>query len=182
MRKEAMAVTRVVADDALFAALRQVRKEIAAEEQVPPFVIVSDETLRDLCTKLPQTREALLGVKGIGATKQERYGARFFYRLSRTIWEAIRPTLRPWRYRSSQKRRRRNSHRIWRHMRCISRGKSMQEIADERQLSRITIENHIVQCLEEGLTVAWENILTPEQEGLIQEAASRVGPEKAKAH
>ncbi|WP_342046469.1 HRDC domain-containing protein [Bacillus sp. OTU530] len=77
MRKEAMVVTRVVADDALFTALRQVRKEIAAEEQVPPFVIVSDETLRDLCTKLPQTKEALLGVKGIGATKQERYGARF---------------------------------------------------------------------------------------------------------
>lgn len=60
MRKEAMAVTRVVADDALFTALRQVRKEIAAEEQVPPFVIVSDETLRDLCTKLPQTKKRCL--------------------------------------------------------------------------------------------------------------------------
>ncbi len=56
----------------------------------------------------------------------------------------------------------------------------MQEIADERQLSRITIENHIIQCLEEGLTVSWENILTPEQESLIQEAVSRVGTDKLK--
>lgn len=180
MRKEAMAVTRVVADDALFTALRQVRKEIAAEEQVPPFVIVSDETLRDLCTKLPQTKEALLGIKGIGATKQERYGARFLQVI--VDYLGSNPSYAPAvevQEQPKEKVVKQPSHLATYEM--YQQGKSMQEIAEERQLSRITIENHIVQCLEEGLTVAWEDILTPEQESLIQEAASRVGTEKLKS-
>ncbi|WP_342046478.1 DNA helicase RecQ [Bacillus sp. OTU530] len=179
MRKEAMAVTRVVSDDALFIALRQVRKEIAAEERVPPFVIVSDETLRDLCAKLPRTKEALLGIKGIGATKQERYGERFLQVIMEYLESnpAYAPAVEV-QERPKEQVAKQPSHLATYEM--YQQGKSLQEIAAERQLSRTTIENHIVQCLEEGMAVSWENILTPEQEALIREAALRVGMEKLK--
>ncbi|MFX3623499.1 MAG: DNA helicase RecQ [Ectobacillus sp.] len=179
MRKEAMAATRVVSDDALFTALRQVRKEIAAKEQVPPFVIVSDETLHDLCAKLPRTKEELLGVKGIGAAKQERYGARLLHAIAEYLESnpsytpAINVQEPP-----KEKAAKQPSHLVTYEM--YQQGNSLQEIAALRQLSRITIENHIVQCLEEGLPVSWEDILTPEQEALIQEAALRTGTEKLK--
>lgn len=179
MRKEAMAVTRVVSDDALFTALRQVRKEIAAEERVPPFVILSDGTLRELCAKLPQTEEELIHVKGIGAAKQGRYGMRFLQAIAEYLESdpSYAPTIEV-QEKPQDKVVKQPSHLVTYEL--YRQGKSLQDIATERQLSHITVENHIVQCLEEGLSVEWEDILTAEQEVLIQDVVSRVGADKLK--
>jgi ATP-dependent DNA helicase RecQ len=69
-------VRRVEADEApgLFAALRQLRREIAAREQVPPYIIFADSTLREICRNQPLTRGALLGIKGVGEAKLAKYG------------------------------------------------------------------------------------------------------------
>ncbi len=61
----------------LYALLQQERARLAAEQGVPAFVIFSDKTLRELCTLLPQTSNALLRVSGIGEMKRARYGAAF---------------------------------------------------------------------------------------------------------
>lgn len=63
--------------DPLFEYLRMIRKEIAMEEGVPPFVVFSDKTLRDMCLKRPMTEEAFLEVNGVGINKFEKYGERF---------------------------------------------------------------------------------------------------------
>ena len=55
--------------------LREVRKEIAQGEGVPPFVIFSDQTLKDMCVKMPQSDSELLTVKGIGEHKLVKYGS-----------------------------------------------------------------------------------------------------------
>ncbi|MFJ3389344.1 DNA helicase RecQ [Lysinibacillus sp. NPDC086135] len=78
MRKEAVTVRKLVDNDPLFEHLRLLRKEIADEEQVPPFVVFSDKTLRDLCDKKPTELEDLRHVSGIGEVKFEKYGKRFF--------------------------------------------------------------------------------------------------------
>ncbi|MFX3660100.1 MAG: helix-turn-helix domain-containing protein [Ectobacillus sp.] len=132
-----------------------------------------------MCAKLPRTKEELLGVKGIGAAKQERYGARLLHAIAEYLESnpsytpAINVQEPP-----KEKAAKQPSHLVTYEM--YQQGNSLQEIAALRQLSRITIENHIVQCLEEGLPVSWEDILTPEQEALIQEAALRTGTEKLK--
>jgi ATP-dependent DNA helicase RecQ len=64
-------------DKALFAKLKHLRKKIAEESEVPPFVVFSDATLVDMSEKLPQTSRDLLDVSGVGATKLERYGQQF---------------------------------------------------------------------------------------------------------
>ncbi len=61
----------------LFEKLREVRRELAAKHKVPPYIIFSDETLREMCAYMPQTEDALLEVKGIGAMKRDKYGAEF---------------------------------------------------------------------------------------------------------
>jgi len=60
--------------EALFAALRAHRMTIAKSEGVPPYVVASDRTLRELCILRPKTRGDLLAVHGIGAAKADRYG------------------------------------------------------------------------------------------------------------
>lgn len=61
----------------LFDYLRALRKEIAARDHIPPYVIFSDATLRDMCVVLPDTPDQLLGVKGVGELKLEKYGDSF---------------------------------------------------------------------------------------------------------
>jgi len=62
-------------DFALFEALRVHRLEVARREGVPPYVVASDRTLRDLVALRPKDPEQLLLVYGIGPTKAARYGA-----------------------------------------------------------------------------------------------------------
>lgn len=61
----------------LFEKLRELRKQIAKEEGVPPFVVFSDKTLLDMCIKTPKNAVDMLDVSGIGENKLERYGDRF---------------------------------------------------------------------------------------------------------
>ena len=61
-------------DEALFAALRAHRLERARTDGIPPYMVASDRSLRELCLARPRTRDALLGVYGIGEAKAERYG------------------------------------------------------------------------------------------------------------
>jgi ATP-dependent DNA helicase RecQ len=64
-------------DRDLFEALRGLRRHIAEERAVPPFVIFSDTTLRDLARQRPVTVAALLNIKGVGERKQADFGQRF---------------------------------------------------------------------------------------------------------
>ncbi len=61
----------------LFDVLRTVRMELARAEGMPPYIIFSDKTLVDMCIKLPQNREEMLDVSGVGLTKYDKYGERF---------------------------------------------------------------------------------------------------------
>lgn len=67
-----------VGDDAeLFEELRDLRRELADEHQVPAYIICSDATLRGLCRRRPAAREELLEVTGIGEKKADAYGDAF---------------------------------------------------------------------------------------------------------
>jgi ATP-dependent DNA helicase RecQ len=62
---------------ALFAILRQKRKELADEAGVPPYVIFSDRTLVEMATYYPQSLESLLAISGVGQAKLAQYGEAF---------------------------------------------------------------------------------------------------------
>lgn len=64
-------------DRALLSRLTAVRRRIAEEQHVPPFVIFTNATLRDMADKRPRTRAAMLRVAGVGERKLERYGETF---------------------------------------------------------------------------------------------------------
>lgn len=65
-------------DDAeLFEQLRALRRSLAQERGVPPYIVCSDKTLRGLCRRRPASREELLDVPGIGEAKASEYGEAF---------------------------------------------------------------------------------------------------------
>ncbi len=61
----------------IFDQLRELRKTIATENKVPPYVIFSDKTLKDLSNSMPTTKAQMLEVHGIGEVKFQRYGEAF---------------------------------------------------------------------------------------------------------
>ncbi|ATO35133.1 ATP-dependent DNA helicase RecQ [Dickeya dianthicola] len=64
-------------DRKLFAKLRKLRKSIADEDNIPPYVVFSDATLLEMAELLPVTASELLAVNGVGQRKLERFGAPF---------------------------------------------------------------------------------------------------------
>lgn len=68
----------------LFEQLRQLRKRIADEEGLPPYVIFHDTTLHDMIAKMPTTEEFLLEVSGVSQSKLQKYGAAFLEVLNRS--------------------------------------------------------------------------------------------------
>jgi ATP-dependent DNA helicase RecQ len=63
------------ADTALFEALRAWRRDRAAEQHVPPYVIFHDATLADIARQRPKNSDELKGVSGVGQSKLMRYGS-----------------------------------------------------------------------------------------------------------
>jgi len=66
----------------VFAKLRELRAQIAQVNNIPPYIVFSDKTLKDLSTKKPQTKEEMLDVHGIGEVKFDRYGEEFLLLLT----------------------------------------------------------------------------------------------------
>jgi ATP-dependent DNA helicase RecQ len=64
-------------DRALFEALRSLRRTLAQERGVPPYLVFSDVTLREMCRLRPMTSTAFLAVKGVGERKAEQFGPPF---------------------------------------------------------------------------------------------------------
>ena len=72
--KRAPAVELPDGAEPLFDALRALRRRLADEQQVPPYVVFHDATLRTIAATRPDTTAALLAIPGIGAAKADRYG------------------------------------------------------------------------------------------------------------
>jgi ATP-dependent DNA helicase RecQ len=70
-------------DEALFEKLRGLRKRIAAEHQVPPYVIFSDKTLHEMCRHYPVTPAQMRSINGVGDAKLQRYGDNFIAEIKR---------------------------------------------------------------------------------------------------
>lgn len=78
VKRKGVLVTKQIAEtDPLFESLRIVRKKLADEANVPPFVIFSDKSLRDMCAKKPTSAQEFLEVNGVGENKLEKYGEAF---------------------------------------------------------------------------------------------------------
>jgi ATP-dependent DNA helicase RecQ len=76
-RKEPKQVQRLAEDDELFEALRALRTDLASDVGVPPYVVFSDSTLKEMSQIKPKNRLEFLQIKGVGQNKLDKYGEAF---------------------------------------------------------------------------------------------------------
>jgi ATP-dependent DNA helicase RecQ len=167
----------------LFEELKKLRNRLAHEENVPAYLIFSDSSLLDLATYLPLTKEDLPLISGFGAFKIERYGAPFLeviqdycneYSLS-TRMELKQPartkktkTPKIIVVREKASDTKKVSYDMYRS------GKTISEIAAERELALTTIETHLSYYVGTGDLDINEMVKEDKQE-LIAAAAIKYG-------
>jgi len=80
-------------DKALFAMLKDLRKEISRKENLPPFVIFQDPSLEDMAIQYPVTFDELKQITGVGTGKAQKYGEPFLKLIKTYVEEneIIRP-------------------------------------------------------------------------------------------
>ena len=69
--------TNLPCDNELFDILRELRMDISRQENVPPFLVFADISLREMSTFYPTTVENMLNITGVGQYKMENYGHAF---------------------------------------------------------------------------------------------------------
>ncbi|MED4225180.1 DNA helicase RecQ [Neobacillus cucumis] len=181
-RREAVQVKQVSKNDPLFEELREVRKRIAEAEHVPPFVIFSDAALKDMCAKQPKTSEEFLQVSGVGENKLKKYGLEFLQAIRDFLEEhpdyqsEVLPAANiP---KKTTKKAVRDSHIETYNL--YRENLSLKEIAERRDLSLQTIEEHMIQCAQQGMNINIRECIPDEYLPLLEQAVAEVGRSRLK--
>lgn len=168
---------QIVADNALFERLRQLRKEIAERDQVPPYIIFPDSTLREMSQSCPTDQAGMLAVKGVGEAKFRKYGEPFLQLLQNYKKEQGESPA-PSGSLPSPKAGGKDeppSHVVTLEM--YQEGYAPKEIAAERKLALSTVQAHLIRCGIDGYEVDWDRVIDVQYETAIleQAAASETG-------
>ncbi|QCJ41436.1 DNA helicase RecQ [Bacillus sp. S3] len=182
-RREAVKVKQVSKNDPLFEELRDVRRRIAETEKVPPFVIFSDAALKDMCARLPKTSEEFLQVSGVGEHKLKKYGLEFIQAI-RAFLETnpdYRSEIQP--ESAASKKAAKKTAVGESHLETLTLNQkhlSIEEIAEQRELAVSTVENHLLQCAQQGMEVDFSRHIPSEYLPLLEKAVEEAGRERLK--
>ena len=173
-------------DSALFEKLRNLRKRLADEQNVPPYIIFSDVSLQEMAYYLPDSRHNFLNIQGVGERKFDKFGDDFLKVIVQYSRENnLYPKAIPNRY----------VRRLGRIKREINLGDStysqtkilalqkfpIKEIARQRGLSDGTILNHLEKLKEANTSLDFSYLKDTVMDfGIIKEAFAHCGDFKLK--
>jgi len=167
-------------DELLFDRLRQLRKTLADERDVPAYVIFSDVALRQMAQDYPANEQEFLPISGVGTRKMKEFGADFLAVIAdylksnprqkssntSTIESPGEPaTSRPKPLNGTTRET----------LRLFERGFSVDHIAKQRSLAASTIYGHLEQAIQAGEPVDINRLLTAEQQTEIKAAFAQTG-------
>ncbi|WP_096200690.1 DNA helicase RecQ [Bacillus sp. FJAT-45350] len=178
-RREQVVIQNLTEDNEVFEALRQLRKEVASENHIPPYLVFSDKTLREMSQVIPLTEEELLYISGVGQNKLEKYGSSFL-ELLQEFQEKKSTTLNQPIHSAPKKTTSSSGQSHLETLELYEQGMSVEEIAKERGLSNTTIINHIIKCNNDGKEVDVKPLVKVEHIKLILDAIREVGAERLK--
>jgi len=171
----------IACDEALFTELRALRKKLADERGVPPYVVFGDTSLRHMCRAYPHTGRDFLTIPGVGSQKLADYGAVFMGAI--TTWLETHeaqtfaidaPSPLPPKMKSETGL----SGTALETLRLHRQGHSPEKIASLRSLVMSTIHNHIAQTIQHGeLQADPRDYFTEEEAVEIRAAAAKHGLE-----
>lgn len=194
MFKEKRKIERVSTNNELFDLLRALRREIASEEGVPPYIVFGDNTLKEMSIRMPINETQLSDIGGVGEKKILKYGDKFLTKIREYVklnnievqWESglklNKEDVEEKFKKSTRKDGKKKSFEITIDM--LREGEKFHNIAKERELSVTTILSHIQQYLEEGNKIDFEidfdSLFSKKEEKLVLDAIDKVGYSKLK--
>lgn len=166
----------ITEDKTLFEQLKSLRRELAYSEKVPPYIIFSDSVLTEMCKYYPTNKDVMLSLKGIGEKKYEKYGSKFetlikaYVKENNIVANSIPLTT------SHEVSPKSKTHVVT--FELYKNGLSINKIAENRNLSPKTIQDHLLKCAEEGLGVDLDSFIPQEYSDLIYEKIRILGTSK----
>ena len=127
--------------NSLFERLRQLRLEIAREEEIPAYLIFNDAALKDMEVQRPMTDSEFMLINGVGRKKMEDYGFRFIKEI--IAFSKEKRETKP-------KKKTKKGNTLKETLNFYKEGLSVDEIAEARGIARNTILTHLLKLYEEG--------------------------------
>ena len=164
-------------DENLFAILNNLRMKVANENFIAPFIVFSDVSLKQMSTFYPTDAESMLKIEGVGLNKLVKYGNVFIEAISDYVSknnidvQDLAPT-------KKVKAPKQDTKLVSYEM--FSNGMSIEDIVNERGLTRITIEGHLIDCFEKGMNLNLEKYVHTEYRDEILKEIEEIGTEKLK--
>jgi ATP-dependent DNA helicase RecQ len=166
--------------DGLFHHLRTLRKQLADEMGLPPSVIFPDTSLQAMALQRPQSQPQFAHIPGVGNLKLEAYFTPFtiaireYCEQHNLIMElAMQEEVEERKDTSSPRISSGSTHHVT--LDLYNEGKSVEEIAKERNVKPSTIISHLTELIEAGETVDVTSLITPERYDIIARALQQVG-------
>ena len=167
--KKAKEVVPLTFEESLFDKLRALRKSIAGAAKIPAYQVFSDATLKEMAATKPQSLSAMSNVSGIGAHKLEKYAPTFLELLLEEDVSNEKPKVKSPSGRPKKKKRSKGEslEETWK---LYSKGLTIAEIAEVRDLKESTLYGHINQLFDNGFAVDITHFLNRDQLNQIKEA------------
>ncbi len=150
-------------DSELWEALRSKRRELADQQDVPPFVIFHDATLMAMAEEKPADLTQMSYISGVGVKKLEQYGEQFLLVIDEyansEMTDTVAETIAVFRL-----------------------GYSVEQVASQRQLKETTVYNHLAHAIAQGKVLLQDVVdLTETEIEQIEDAMTALAPEQQKA-
>lgn len=169
-------------DAEFFHYLRDMRKEIADLEGVPPYVVFADRSLRAMAAYHPASEAELLNIPGVGQNKLEKYGKRFLIEIRDYLINHpdLKPTPAPTKQPTATKIKKGLSETFLITQQMLSTGMTPADISAERGIGLSTVEGHIARLISEGQAINWREFISTETETLCRELFAEHGQQALK--
>ena len=128
-------------DELIYERFRTLRREISFESEVPAYVIFGDKTLKEFANKLPISKEQMLEINGVGLVKYEKYGESFL-NLCKEIKDEFKEKL------ENKEPLKKLTKTYLETFELLNEGKSVEEIAQIRDLGLTSVLSHITVLTE----------------------------------
>ncbi len=148
---------KAAVNESLYETLRELRSQIAKKRNVPPYLIFSNESLRDMASQKPSDITEFLDVHGVGEHKAKLYGAPFLETIASF----------------SSGRSKGDTFKVTYEL--YKQGMSISDIALERNLQETTIYSHIANLIKSNSDIDVFSLITHEELDKVAEAKEKIG-------
>lgn len=167
-------------DEKLFEILRGLRRKVAEENNVPPFIVFGDVSLKEMATYFPVNRVSMLSISGVGVNKLENYGDIFIKTIKQYVDDNdIKLLDKPIKIaESKEKSSAKEDTKITSYNLFVNDKKSIDEVAEIRGLTRRTVEEHLLKCYENGMEINLNEYINEDFRDDVYCAIEQVGYER----